>query len=71
MMAKNGIKAFEDARKAPLGQVNHPQPSALSLVVLMGDVVLRGEQSQQVPLLNTAAVLGVLENLTALHSPCS
>lgn len=70
-MAKDRVKAFKDARKTTLGQVNHSQPSALSLVVLMGDAVLRGEQSQQVPLLYTAAVLGVLENLTALHSPCS
>ena len=64
-------KGIRGCRKALLGQVNCSQPSALSLMVLMGDTVLRGEQSRHVPLLHTAAILGVLANITTLHSPCS
>lgn len=55
-------------RNGTLDQDNCSQLTALSLVVLMGDAVSRGEQSQQAPLLYTAAVLGLLENRTTLQS---
>lgn len=57
-MAKNRVKAFKDVRNAPQGQDNRSQPTALSLVVLMGDATLRGEKFQQLPLLHAADILG-------------
>lgn len=57
-MAKNRVKAFKDVRNAPGGQDDRSQPTALLPGVLMGDAVLRREQSQQVPLRYTADVLG-------------
>lgn len=51
-------EGIHGCKKCSGGQDNRSQPTALFLVVLMGDAGMRGQQCQQVPLLYTADVLG-------------
>lgn len=48
MTANSRINAFKDVRNAPLDRDNGSQPTALSLMVLTGDTVLREEQAPSV-----------------------
>lgn len=48
MTANSRINPFKDVRNPPLGQDNGSQPTALSLVVLIGDTILREEQDPSV-----------------------